>query len=176
MKKAAEQLEKLGGILKRPKYLSISFLLSLVALTAYSLVNNFSVLSRYIIEGNFSLAFALIPAISIRYFETIPNAEIVLVIAISALVGLNITLAAFRVLELSEFGRENATSVTGAALATFAPACTACAGAVIGLTGTSSIIALIPFSSYSIRIAAILLLTGSAIYTLDQIGLKSCKI
>ncbi|QKQ98703.1 hypothetical protein GKQ38_04220 [Candidatus Nanohaloarchaea archaeon] len=176
MTDVAEQLEKLAGILKRPRYFSFSILISLTALTVYSLLNNFSVLSRYILDGDFSLVFALIPAISIRYFETLPSAEILLVVTISALVGLNITLAIFRLLELSEFGRENATSLTGAGIATLAPACTACAGAVVGLTGISSAVALIPFSGYIIRILAIILLAGSTVYTLNQIGLKACKI
>lgn len=176
MEKASEQLEKLAGILKRPRYLSISIIFSLTALAIYSLINNTSVLGKYILEGNLSLALALIPEISARYFETLPISEIFLVTTICILIGLNITLAVFRLLELSEFGRENATSITGAAIATFAPACTACAGAVVGLTGASSTVALIPFSGYSIRIIAILLLISSTTYTLQQIGLQACKI
>lgn len=171
-----ENLEKLKDILRRPRYLLLSFSVALGALMFYSLFNNAGILERYFSEGNFSLAVSLIPSISARYFQTLPTAEILLVITISCLIGLNITLAAFRLLELSEFGRENASSLTGAAVATFAPACTACAGAVVGLTGASSLIAIIPFSGYSIRIAAILLLMASTVYTLNQLGTKACKI
>lgn len=171
-----KDLEKLKDILKRPRYLLFSFSISLLSLAAYSLFNNASIIERYLLEGDFSLALSLMPLISARYFQTLPATEILLVVTISGLIGLNLTLAAFKLLELSEFGRENATSITGATVATFAPACTACAGVVVGLTGTSSVIAIIPFSSYSIRILAILLLLGSTVYTLQQIGIQACKI
>lgn len=171
-----EKLEKLENIIRRPKYLLLTISLSSISLAGYSLFNNFSLIEEYLRESQYSLVVSLIPSISARYFQTLPAAEIMLVTTISLLVGLNITLAVFRLLELSEFGRENASSFAGAALATFAPACTACAGAVVGLTGISSAIALIPFSGYSIRILAIILLAGSTIYTLNQLGTKACKI
>lgn len=171
-----KDLEKLKNILKKPKYFLLSFSISLLSLAAYSLFNNASIIERYIIEGDVTLAFSLMPSISARYFQTLPATEIMLVVAISGLIGLNLTLAAFRLLELSELGRENAASITGAAIATFAPACTACAGAVVGLTGATSAVALIPFPGYSTRILALFLLAGSIVYTLQQIGLQACKI
>lgn len=173
---AKENLQKLKDILRRPRYLLFSISLSIISLIAYSIFSNAGLLERYILEGDLSLALALAPGISLRYFQTLPKIEILLIIVISGLIGINITLAAFRLLELSEFGRENASSITGAFIATFAPACTACAGAVVGLTGTSSIVAMIPFSGYSIRILAIIFLLASTIYTLNQLGRKACKI
>ena len=171
-----EELEKIVNIHRRPQFLASTIFISFLFYSGYALARNSSILRQYATSGDIILALNLIPGLISDFGNTVNTEGLLFASTIAILVGLNLTVAIFRLSELSEIDRKSAGSIGGLLVAFLAPACSACAAGVVGAAGSTTLFALLPFGGLEIRVIAVALLIGSAYYTANQIGRKACKL
>lgn len=171
-----EEIEKIVDIHRRPRFLASTIFITFLFYSGYALARNFSILQEYATSGDLTLAMSLIPGLVSDFNNTVNNEGLVFASTIAILVGLNATIAIFRLLELSELDRRSVGSLGGLFVAFLAPACSACAAGVVGVAGSTSLFALLPLGGLEVRVLSVVLLLWALYYTTSQIGRKACKI
>lgn len=167
---------RVGTVLRRPRYALIAAVLGILAFTVYALLLNYSLLTTFLVEGQYALLISLVPRLVTGYVMTTTNVALVLSTLISAAIGINFAMVAYRLSEMASFGRQGASSLGGMALAVVAPACPACATTIFAFAGLSSTFALLPFKGTEIKVLALLVLLGSTVWIARQIDKDTCRV
>ncbi|MDY6788941.1 MAG: hypothetical protein SVV03_03160 [Candidatus Nanohaloarchaea archaeon] len=170
-----EDFFKLKDVFRRPLYISVAAVLSIAAFSAYALLLNYNLVLSAVQSGSIGLLVDLVPALVVGYFNTTTTFSAVMSLLVSLAVGINFALVAFRLVEMSALGKEGAGSLGGMAVAVLAPACPACATTIFAFTGLSSFLAVLPFKGTELKVLALLLLIGSALYITRQIDKEVCE-
>lgn len=169
------ELGKLQDIFQRPQYVLVTVVVATGAFAVYTLLLNYQLLLSLVASGNIALLARLTPALVLGYSETVGTTTLLFTATISAAIGVNFALVTFRLVELSVFGREDASSLGGMAVAVVAPACPACATAIFAVAGLTSVFSILPFNGTEFKVLALLLLVGSAFWMLSQINQRVCE-
>lgn len=167
---------KIVDVLKRPAYGLFAGLIAITSFVVYSLLLNVGLLSNLFWAGDYLLFLQMIPLLVSGFIKSTTIISLVILSVTAVMIGVNLSLAVFRLMEMSAFGAEGAGSIGGIALATLAPACPACATTIFAFAGLSSLFALLPFGGTEIKVLAVIFLAGSALYTADQIDSEVCKL
>ncbi|MFB6208799.1 MAG: hypothetical protein ABEJ56_01525 [Candidatus Nanohaloarchaea archaeon] len=170
------EIEKIAGILSRPLYFSIAAISTITSFMFFSLSTNSSAIFIYFRKGNFTLLSKLIPDLINGFILSSSLISLILTLITSVLIGLNIVLAAFRLVNASQLNKSDIGSIPGILTSIVAPACPACATTFLAFAGFTSLYALLPFNGILFKVVGILLLSGSALYTFTQIDRERCKL
>lgn len=171
----AHESGKVVDVFRRPRYAAVGLLTAGMAYAFYALILNWRILLSTASAGDFGLLAELVPSLIAGFPATTTATSLVLTTIVSLGVGVNIGLVVFRLTEQASFGREGAGSFGGMAVAVAAPACPACATALFAGAGATSLFALLPFKGTEIKVLAVLLLAGSAVWIATQIDKKECE-
>lgn len=170
-----QESRKIRDVLRRPRYVLITLLAAVAMFVFYALLLNYQLLWSTLLAGNISLLASLTPTLVGGYVGTTTTVSIIFTTLISLAIGVNVALVVFRLVQMSTFGREGASSIGGMILAVVAPACPACATAIFAVAGFSSFLALLPFNGTELKALSLLLLGGSALWIASQIDKKYCE-
>lgn len=166
---------KTGSVLYTPRYLAFAALTAGAAFTFYALLLNAGLLLSTVARGDIGLLTQLVPALVLGYGQTTTMFSVAMTTVISVLIGVNLALVVYRLVELSSFGREGASTLGGMTIAVLAPACPACATALFAVAGLSSVFALLPYNGTEFKVLAVFLLLGSAYWITAQIDQQVCE-
>lgn len=169
-------LSRIRDVLSRPRYAAVGLAIGITAFSVYALLLNVPLLRTLALEGRFGLLATVVPGLVTGYVLTTTNVSLIMSVAISALIGVNFALVTFRILEMASFGRQGASSLGGMAVALVAPACPACATTIFAFAGLTSTFALLPFRGTELKVLALLLLVGSAVWIGRQIDKDTCRV
>lgn len=169
-------IRTIQDVLSTPRYAALMTVIAVLSFTVYSLLLNVGLLSSLFAAGDYMLLVTMIPLLVSGFIKSTTLFSLFMLAITSLMIGANLSLAIFRLLEMSEFGREGAGSIGGVALATLAPACPACATTIFAVAGLSSLFAVLPFKGTEIKVLAVMFLAGSAVYTARQIDREVCKL
>jgi hypothetical protein len=170
------ELRKIGSVVKQPAYLAAGVAAAGLTYLFFALSLNYGLLWGALSGGQFDLFLSLVPPLVKGYPGMITSFSLLMSVLISLALGLNVAVALFRLIELSEIGRQGVGSIFGMGLAVLAPACTACATAVFAVAGMTSLFALLPFNGIEIKMLAFMSLLGSIIWTSRQIDQEVCEL
>lgn len=169
-------IRTIRDVLTAPRYAALVTVIAVVSFTVYSLLLNVGLLTSLFGSGQYMLMLTMIPLLVSGFIKSTTILSLFMLTITSVMIGVNLSLAVFRLLEMSEFGREGAGSIGGVALATLAPACPACATTIFAVAGFSSLFAILPFGGTEIKVLAVMFLAGSAVYTARQIDREVCQL
>lgn len=169
------EYRKILDVLKRPGYVLLAAVIAVTAFSLYAILLNYSLLFSMLSSGSFSLIASLVPDLILGYPMTTTNFSLFMSAVISLAIGVNFALIAFRLVEQSSFGKQGASSFGGMTVAVLAPACPACATALFAVAGISSVFAVLPFRGTEIKVLALLMLAGSAVWISSQINEEVCE-
>ncbi|MDY6770622.1 MAG: hypothetical protein SV186_01550 [Candidatus Nanohaloarchaea archaeon] len=170
------ELRKTASVLKQPRYALLGVVVAGLSFAIYALLLNLSLLSTLVEAGQYGLALTMVPRLISGFVMSTTILSLAMLAVTSLMIGLNVSLATFRLLELSSFGKEGAGSVAGMVVAVVAPACPACATTIFAFAGMTSVFAVLPFKGTELKVLAVLLLAGSAYYTARQIDSEVCEL
>lgn len=166
---------KMVDVFRRPRYAVLGAAATLAAYAFYALILNWRILLSTAASGDIGLLFGLVPALIAGFPATTTASALFLTVLVSLGVGLNVGLVVFRLVEQASIGAESASSFGGMAVAVVAPACPACATALFASAGATSFFALLPFGGTEIKVLAVVLLAGSAVWISTQIDREVCE-
>lgn len=169
-------VRKVADVLRRPRYAVFATVVAVLSFVIYSILLNVGLLSSLIGTGDYVLAVQMVPLLVSGFVKSTTIISLVILAVTVVMIGINLAVAAFRLAELSSFGKEGAGSLGGVALATIAPACPACATSIFAVAGLSGVFAVLPFKGTELKILAVLFLAGSVLYTARQIDDEVCRL
>lgn len=153
-----------GLTLRSPGYIMIGLFFSLLAFCLYPLLLNYNILSSTAFSGNWKLFFRMMYLLVKGYPSTTPPLSLFLTGAISLAIGVNLTLALYRLFRMSTVGREEASSLGAILLSMVVPACPVCATSVLAIAGLPSLFGILPFGGIELKVLALLWLIGSGLW------------
>lgn len=172
---ATDAPAKIISVLRHPRYALIGALAAFTAYALYALLLNHGLILTTLASGEYGLITTLLPTLILGYAGTTTALSITLTVMVALLVGVNVALVAFRLTELASLGRQDASSLGGMLVAVAAPACPACATAIFAVAGGTSLFAILPFKGTEIKVLALLLLVGSAVWMTAQLDQDHCE-
>lgn len=157
----------LRSVLTGPFYALLAAASGALALTLVVVSRNYDVLRDFVVFGELSVAarfefmLDLYPFVGPVY-STVEGA---LLVGIATLIGVNVAMVAYRLVESTLVAREGADGVAGAALGTLGAGCAACGTAVIGgalgAVGVGGGLAALPYGGLELLTAAVAVLALS---------------
>ncbi len=169
-------LRTIADVLTAPRYAFLVMVVAVLSFTVYSLLLNVGLLTSLFGSAQYGLFLTMVPLLVSGFIKSTTIFSLFMLTITSIMIGVNLSLAVFRLIEMSEFGSEGAGSIGGVALATLAPACPACATTIFAVAGLSSLFAVLPFGGTEIKVLAVIFLAGSALYTASQIDREVCQL
>lgn len=177
-------MRAIGASLKilfsQPFYIFLATLISILLFIVYFVVNNFPVFaSIFAISMDPGLLWKVFTNQVNMIWEVSGPLNVLAVVAVAVLAGVNISLTVFRVRRAGVLvERRTFLGLLGVFGGSLGAACAACQTALIGLILGSGGLALFPFKGLEISILAIVILLVSLFYTsksLAEFGIVSLK-
>jgi hypothetical protein len=177
MKSLKEIFTVWGRMFSRWKYVLVFIISGFTFYLLNGLISNFSNFgSFYDLFGLFgTVKFAFISALG--FIELLTPFNAVAILVLSVLVGMMISLLAYRHEYFSVgAGKVGFLGSMGLFLGVAAPGCAACGVGLISLLGLSSVLALLPYKGHEIIVFAIVLTTISVMVLSRKLYNPVCKV
>lgn len=166
----------IASVLRDPKYTAFGAVAAGVAYTFLAVFLNIDLIGSALLSGDVELAASLSWAMATGYHVSTKTSIVVLTVLIAAGIGMNVMLAAYRIVELSAVGASEAGSLLGIGVGTLAPACGSCATSLLAVVGGASLFSMLPLGGIEIHLLSLALLGGSAYWVTSQLHKKHCEI
>lgn len=172
-------------VLSLPKYTLLAVSYALLTLSVFVFARNLDILQQVILSGEIPLTARL--QIFVEMFPGIGSAytteQTVLLVTTAALVGVNLTLITYHLLEHRGSLRGGSGSVGGVVLGTLGAGCASCGSAllvgVLSLFGASGVLAALPLDGLEFALLALVLLVLSIYWTAEGLRggtIRGCPI
>ncbi len=168
-------LRKVASVFRDPRYAVLALVTAVLTYSTYAILLNRSVLLSAAGSGDIGLLLTLVPTLVTGYAQTTSTLSIAMTAVTALLVGVNVGVVVYRLIELSGVGREGLGTAGGVAVAAVAPACPACATAIVAVAGASTVFGVLPFHGAELQVAGIVVLAGSAAWITAQIDKDYCE-
>lgn len=163
----ARMLRTARLVVGTPTYGAVALAVTAVALTVAVAVQNWALVSDVVLGSGFTVGarlgvlFGLYPFVGTAY----TSVQGVLVVAATALLGVDLALLAYQLREHGVGGKESAGGVGGAVLASLGAGCAACGTAVLAgilsAFGAAGLLTLLPLDGLEFAVVAIAMLLVS---------------
>lgn len=172
-------------VLSLPKYTVLAVSYALLALSVFVFARNLDILQQVILSGEIPITARL--QIFVEMFPGIGSAytteQTILLVTTAALVGVNLTLITYHLLEHRVSLRSGSGSVGGVVLGTLGAGCASCGSAllvgVLSLFGASGVLAALPLEGLEFALLALVLLVLSIYWTAEGLRggtIRGCPI
>ncbi|SFR57296.1 hypothetical protein SAMN04487947_2408 [Halogeometricum rufum] len=167
-------------VLSLPAYALVALLTTLAALTAFAVAQNLTLVTDVVVGGSLpvgtrlSVLLELFPVVGALYSP----AQSVVVVAVAALVGVDVAMVVYHLREHGVSARSGGGSLAGVVLGTLGAGCAACGTAVLAgllsLVGVGGATLLLPFEGLELGVLAALSLLLSMFWLAD--GMRGGEI
>lgn len=167
-------------VLTLPRYAALTVLYGWLGLSVFVFARNLSVLTEVILFGNLPLdtrltiLLEMYPGVSTAF--TIEQSAVLLATAV--LVGIDLSMLTYHVLEHSLTLRDGSGSLTGVLLGTLGGGCAACGSAlfvgILSLVGAGGLLTALPLDGLEFALGAMVLLVLSIYWLAD--GMRGGRI
>lgn len=167
-------------VLSLPAYALVALLTTLAALIAFAVAQNLTLVTDVIVGGSLpvgtrlSVLLELFPVVGALYSP----AQSVVVLAVAALVGVDVAMVVYHLREHGVSARSGGGSLAGVVLGTLGAGCAACGTAVLAgllsLVGVGGATLLLPFEGLELGVLAALSLLLSMFWLAD--GMRGGEI
>lgn len=167
-------------VLSLPAYALVALLTTLAALTAFAVAQNLTLVTDVVVGGSLpvgtrlSVLLELFPVVGALYSP----AQSVVVLAVAALVGVDVAMVVYHLREHGVSARSGGGSLAGVVLGTLGAGCAACGTAVLAgllsLVGVGGATLLLPFEGLELGVLAALSLLLSMFWLAD--GMRGGEI
>lgn len=154
----------LREVLLSPLYALIAVVTAFVALTLFVASQNYGIIRDFVVFGNlppaerFWFMYDLYPLIGPNY--SLEHGS--MLVAVAALIGVNLSLTGYQIAELDLFAREGALGAIGTVLGTAGAGCAACGSAVLGgflsAAGVTGALTVLPMNGEEFLLLAIVVM------------------
>lgn len=167
-------------VLSLPAYALVALLTTLAALIAFAVAQNLTLVTDVVVGGSLplgtrlSVLLELFPVVGALYSP----AQSVVVVAVAALVGVDVAMVVYHLREHGVSARSGGGSLAGVVLGTLGAGCAACGTAVLAgllsLVGVGGATLLLPFEGLELGVLAALSLLLSMFWLAD--GMRGGEI
>jgi hypothetical protein len=167
-------------VLSLPAYALVALLTTLAALTAFAVAQNLTLVTDVVVGGSLplgtrlSVLLELFPVVGALYSP----AQSVVVVAVAALVGVDVAMVVYHLREHGVSARSGGGSLAGVVLGALGAGCAACGTAVLAgllsLVGVGGATLLLPFEGLELGVLAALSLLLSMFWLAD--GMRGGEI